>query len=65
MADLYGYRLQRFTPNGDLIGKEEYFGPNREPLNPFAVAVDAAYNVFAADINGGTGDRIIMLGNRR
>jgi hypothetical protein len=65
LSQFDGYRLQRFTTDGVLLGKEERFGDAGEPFNPFAVAVDSASNVYVADINGGTGDRILIFGDRR
>jgi tripartite motif-containing protein 71 len=61
-ADLHNFRLQRFTPTGTLLGVENRFGSAPEDFDPWAVAVDAAGRIYAVDILGGTGDRILVFG---
>jgi streptogramin lyase len=60
IADLYNYWLQHFTPEGQFLGVVDTFGDGEE-FNPFAVATDATGHVYVADIDGGTGDRVLVL----
>ena len=60
-ADLYSYRLQKFTPGGQLLAIEHRFGARPDDFNPFAVTVNADFNVYITNILGGTGDRILIF----
>jgi DNA-binding beta-propeller fold protein YncE len=62
IADRDNYWIQHFTPTGQYLGLVDKWGPDAEPFNPWAISIDADGRLYVADINGGTGDRILIFG---